>query len=78
MKHHGLNVFANIHVTEEACKLVGFEILEADYAPDARLWWEEYAEYDEYCQSDLDGDRKAIEVDNGRWLSFGYVIAKKT
>jgi cyclopropane fatty-acyl-phospholipid synthase-like methyltransferase len=71
------NCFATIQETEAACQSEGFEIVEADYAPDARLWWEEYAEYDEGCQEDLDGDRKAIEVDNGRWLSFGYVVAKK-
>ena len=27
--------------------------------------------------ADLDGERKAIEVDDGRWISFGYVIGKK-
>jgi cyclopropane fatty-acyl-phospholipid synthase-like methyltransferase len=69
--------FATIEGTVAACKSVGFEILEADYAPDARLWWQEYAEHDPYCRQDLDGDRRAIQVDDGRWLSFGYVIAKK-
>jgi cyclopropane fatty-acyl-phospholipid synthase-like methyltransferase len=69
--------FATIQETESACRSVGFEIVEADYAPDARLWWEEYAEYDPGCQTDLDGDRRAIQVDNGRWVSFGYVVAKK-
>jgi cyclopropane fatty-acyl-phospholipid synthase-like methyltransferase len=70
--------FATIQETESACDSVGLEIIEADYAPDARLWWEEYAEYDPACQMDLDGDRRAIQVDNGRWLSFGYVVAKKS
>jgi len=69
--------FASIQETEDACKSVGFEILEADYAPDARLWWEEYAIYDKDCQTDSEGDKKTIQVDNGRWLSFGYVIARK-
>lgn len=69
--------FATIQETEAACRSVGFEIVEADYAPDARLWWEEYAEHDPYCQTEPDGDRKAIQVDAGRWLSFGYVVAKK-
>jgi cyclopropane fatty-acyl-phospholipid synthase-like methyltransferase len=69
--------FATMQETETACQSVGFEIVEADYAPDARLWWEEYAEYDEGCQEDLDGERRAIEVDSGRWISFGYVVAKK-
>ena len=69
--------FATIQETETASKSVGFEIVEADYAPDARLWWQEYAEYDPYCQMDPDGEQRAIQVDDGRWLSFGYVIAKK-
>jgi cyclopropane fatty-acyl-phospholipid synthase-like methyltransferase len=72
-----VDCFATIQETEAACNSVGFEIVEADYAPDARLWWEEYAEYDPFCQMDLDGDRRAIQVDNGRWLSLGYVVAKK-
>lgn len=69
--------FATIQETESVCESVGFEILEADYAADARLWWQEYAAYDPFCRGDLDGDKKAIQVDNGRWLSFGYVIARK-
>jgi len=69
--------FATIPETVSACKLVRFEIEEADYAPDARLWWEEYAEYDPFCQMEPEGDKKTIQVDNGRWLSFGYLIGKK-
>ncbi|MBN1583707.1 MAG: hypothetical protein JXA89_23575 [Anaerolineae bacterium] len=59
------------------CQSVGFEIIKADYAPDARWWWEEYAKHDPGCQVDLDGEKRAIQMDNGRWISFGYVIAKK-
>jgi SAM-dependent methyltransferase len=69
--------FATIQGTEAACRSVGFDIIEANYAPDARPWWEEYAEHDPYCQTEPDGDRRAIQVDAGRWLSFGYVVAKK-
>jgi SAM-dependent methyltransferase len=69
--------FVTIFETEAACVSVGFEVIEADYAPDAILWWQEYATYDPYCREDLDGNRKAIQVDRGRWLSFGYVIASK-
>ncbi len=69
--------FTSIHDTVQACKSVGFGIVEADYAPDARMWWEEYAKYDKGCQEEPDGDRKAIQVDQGRWLSFGYVVARK-
>jgi len=69
--------FATIHETVAACESVGFEMIEFDYAPDARLWWQEYAEYDQDCQTDPEGDKRTIQVDNGRWLSFGYVIARK-
>jgi hypothetical protein len=72
----GQIVLATIRETETACSSAGFEIIEADYAPDARLWWEEYAEYDPGCQTELDGDHSALQVDNGRWVSFGYVIAR--
>lgn len=71
------NFFATIGETKDACQAVGFEILGAAYAPDARFWWEEYARHDPGCKADLDGERTTIEVDNGRWLSFGYVIARK-
>ena len=76
-KEAWVDYFATIKETESACNSVGFEILETDYAPDARLWWEEYSEYDPYCKLDVDGELRAIQVDNGRWLSFGYVVAKK-
>lgn len=70
--------FATIPETVLACKMVGFEIVEADYALEARQWWDEYAEYDPGCQLEPEQDRRTIRVDNGRWLSFGYVVAKKT
>jgi len=73
-----IDCFATIQETAFACKAAGFEIVEADYASDARLWWEEYAKYDPGCQMEPEGDKKTIQVDNGRWLSFGYVISRKT
>ena len=69
--------FATIAETVEAVESVDFKILEADYAPEARTWWQEYATYDPFCQEESDGERHTIEVDGGRWLSFGYVIARK-
>lgn len=54
-------------------KSVGFEIIEAGEAPDARLWWEEYAKYD----PEVGDDKEVIEKDKDRWLTFGYVIARK-
>lgn len=58
-------------------KEAGFEIIEGGHAPDAREWWEEFAEYDWECRRDPDGDRRLIVLDAGRWLSFGYVIGRK-
>ncbi|MBN1343806.1 MAG: class I SAM-dependent methyltransferase [Phycisphaerae bacterium] len=69
--------FATLDQTLDAFRSVGFEIVEADYAPDARLWWEEYARYDADGRPGDDPDSEAIRVDAGRWLSFGYVIARK-
>ena len=63
--------------TVDAFRTVGFEVVEADYAPDARAWWDEYRLHDPGCRKDPDGDPRMLEVDGGRWLSFGYVIAKK-
>ena len=69
--------FTTIDQTASACEAVGFMIQEAAYAPDAPLWWEEYATYDPYCRQDPDGDARTIQIDAGRWLSFGYVVAQK-
>ena len=69
--------FRSISQTKEALKLAGFEILEADYAPHAQLWWREYAQHDPLCKSKPEEDPKTLEVDNGRWTSFGYIIARK-
>lgn len=69
--------FATIHETLDAFRHTGFEIIEADYAPDAWLWWEEYCQYDPDCRSNPEDEAKVIRQDGGRWVSFGYVIAKK-
>ncbi|MCP4641801.1 MAG: methyltransferase domain-containing protein [bacterium] len=69
--------FATIDETVDAFRAVGFEVVEADYAPDARLWWEEYARHDVNCRANPEGEPRTIEVDGGRWLSYGYVIARK-
>lgn len=69
--------FATIAETIDAVKSVGFKVLDADYIPEARSWWQEYAAYDPSCRQDPEGEPYTIEVDGGRWLSFGYVIAHK-
>lgn len=69
--------FVTLDETIESLKSVGFEIVDAAYAPDARQWWLEFSRHDPYCKQDPAGEPHTIAVDGGRWLSFGYVIAKK-
>ena len=69
--------FVTVERTVESFHTVGFEVLDAGYGADARRWWEDYARYDPGCRQNPDGDPEAIRVDSGRWLSFGYVIARR-
>ena len=71
------DAFATLEETLDAFASVGFKVLDSGYAPDARAWWEEYAREDPGCRANPDGDPHTIEVDQGRWVSFGYVIARK-
>jgi ubiquinone/menaquinone biosynthesis C-methylase UbiE len=66
--------FATLEETVEVLKSVGFEIIEADIAPDAQLWWEEFAQYDPHAGKE---EKEVFEKDKGRWTTFGYIIAKK-
>lgn len=69
--------FATSDETKNAVELAGFKVIEYGYADDAREWWEEYAIHDPGCNSDGWEEKKAIEDDKGRWISFGYVVAQK-
>ena len=69
--------FRSLSETKEQVTASGFEIMEAEYAPDARQWWMSYSKHDPFCKKDPKGDPKTLEVDNGRWVSFGYIICKK-
>ena len=69
--------FRSLHETTELVSSAGFEIIEADYAPDARQWWMAFAEHDPFCKQKPEEDPKTLEVDGGRWTSFGYLIVKK-
>ena len=69
--------FRDLGSTVADVRAAGFEILEAGHAPDARDWWLEYARHDPFCKKDPDGDPKTLDVDGGRWVSFGYIIARK-
>jgi cyclopropane fatty-acyl-phospholipid synthase-like methyltransferase len=69
--------FRTLHETTQVVKEAGFEVVEADYAPDARAWWMTYARHDPFCKKKPEEDPRTLEVDAGRWTSFGYVIGRK-
>lgn len=69
--------FRTLKETTEFVRSVGFQIIESDYAPDARQWWQDFAEHDPFCMQAPEKDPKNLEVDAGRWTSFGYIIAQK-
>ena len=63
--------------TAEAFREAGFEIVEVAHAPDAEEWWAEFAQYDDECRRNPEGNPRMLEVDAGRWISFGYVIGRR-
>ena len=69
--------FRSLPETLEVFRSVDLKILEAEYAPDARRWWMDYARHDPFCKQKPDEDPKTLEVDDGRWTSFGYIISRK-
>lgn len=70
--------FATAQETADAVASVGFEVLEYGEAPDGWLWWWEYAEYDdEFVADPEDAEAKIIRQDGGRWITYGYVVARK-
>lgn len=64
--------------TLDAVLSAGFMIEDAAYAPYARTWWLEYAAFDPHAQQDPQDEPLTIEIDGGRWLSLGYVIAVRS
>jgi SAM-dependent methyltransferase len=69
--------FATVAGTAAVCQSVGFDLLEAGNAPDAWRWWDEFSRNDPHCKADPEGEPKIIQQDGGRWLTYGYVIARK-
>jgi cyclopropane fatty-acyl-phospholipid synthase-like methyltransferase len=69
--------FATMEETAEVCRRTGFDVLEAGNAPDAWQWWDQFSKNDPYCKSNPEGEAKVIQQDGGRWLTYGYVIARK-
>jgi cyclopropane fatty-acyl-phospholipid synthase-like methyltransferase len=72
-----IECFRSLRETVEEVKAAGFDISESEYAPDAREWWLSFAQHDPFCKNEPEKDPKTLEVDGGRWASFGYVIAAK-
>ncbi len=69
--------FRGLPETKELVGSAGFDIVEAAHASHARQWWMDFAKHDPFCKQTPEEDPKTLEVDNGRWTSFGYVIARK-
>ena len=70
--------FRSLGETTDLVKSAGFKIVEAEYAPDAQQWWKSFATHDPFCKENPEGDPRTLEVDGGRWTSFGYIIAEKS
>jgi len=69
--------FRSLKETRDLIESAGFKINEAEYATDARQWWLSFAEHDPFCKKNPEEDPKTLEVDAGRWTSFGYIISTK-
>ncbi len=69
--------FRSLGHAVESVTAAGFVTLESGHAPDAQAWWQAYASHDPFCKLKPDGEPKTLAVDAGRWVSFGYVVARK-
>lgn len=70
--------FVTPQETADTVAAVGFDVLEYGEAPDGYLWWWEYAEYDnDFVAKPDDPEAAIIRQDGGRWITYGYVIARK-
>ena len=69
--------FRSLRETTRYVEEAGFKIVEADYVKDAHQWWMDFARYDPFSKKDPGGDLKTLEVDAGRWVSFGYIVSTK-
>jgi cyclopropane fatty-acyl-phospholipid synthase-like methyltransferase len=73
-----IECFRSLRETVEQVEAAGFAVSESEYAPDARKWWLSFAKHDPFCKEEPAKDPKTLEVDGGRWASFGYIIAVKS
>ncbi len=67
----------SIGQVEDDFLAAGFEIVESGYAPDGWEWWLEFAAHDVECKANPERIPRMLEVDGGRWIGFGYVIARR-
>ena len=63
--------------TADTFRAAGFDVLEADYVPDAQDFWQEFIRHDWDCKENPDDNPPMIKLDGGRWIDFGFVIAQK-
>ncbi len=72
------NCLSTLEKTLVSLQDSGFKIIESGIPHDAGKWWEEFAQYDLFCNDDDSVDQvKLIKRLNNTWLSFGYIIATK-
>lgn len=70
--------FVSLETSVDYLVQAGFDIIESGYAEDSWKWWQQYVQYDPECIKNPDHeDINALKIDQGRWVSFGYVICKK-
>ncbi len=69
--------FRGLDHTVDSVATAGFETIESGHAPDAQSWWQEYASHDPFCKLKPDEDPRTLAIDAGRWVSFGYVVARR-
>ena len=70
-----ITCFATIDETVEAVEQAGFMVEDAGYCEDAERWWQEFEQFRPPYDNDPD-DTFIIENNKGRWLTFGYVMAR--
>lgn len=71
--------FETVETTVGYLQQAGFDIVASGYAEDSWKWWQQYVQYDPECiKNPTHEDIKALQIDQGKWVSFGYVICKKS
>ena len=69
--------FRGLDHTTSAVEAAGFEVIESALAPDADHWWQTFVAHDPFCREPSDENREILALDDGRWVTFGYVVARR-